>query len=259
MKKGTKEGRALGCVAALARPVLNVFLGRQWSGQEHLPKDRGFIVCPNHNTEIDPLVVGHYLYNSGHLPHFLAKASLFDIPVVGPILRASRQIPVERSSAGSKRSLLTAREVMDEGGAVVVYPEGTLTRDPELWPMRGRTGAARLALQTGAPVVPVAQWGANGLFPRYAKRIHPFPRKTAKVVAGPPVDLSEFQGQPITKTVLDAATAKIMASLTALLAELRGEAAPAERWDPAAHAQKATGRDFAGPGGTAPTSAKENQ
>src|SRR4051794_6325942 len=163
MKKGTKERLTLGSVAALARPVLNLFLRRQWSGQEHLPKDRGFIVCPNHNTEIDPLIVGHYVYNSGHLPHFLAKASLFDIPVVGPILHASRQIPVERAGARSNRSLLAAREVMDEGGAVIVYPEGTLTRDPELWPMRGRTGAARLALQTGAPVVPVAQWGANGL------------------------------------------------------------------------------------------------
>ncbi|MCG2622355.1 1-acyl-sn-glycerol-3-phosphate acyltransferase [Arthrobacter sp. I2-34] len=257
MKTATKERLSLGCVAALARPVLNAVLARQWSGQEYLPKDRGFIVAPNHNTEIDPLIVGHYVYNSGHLPHFLAKASLFRIPVVGRLLQASRQIPVERSNAGANRSLTAAREVMAEGGAVIVYPEGSLTRDPALWPMRGRTGAARLALQTGAPVVPVAQWGANELFPRYAKRIHLFPRKTAKVVAGPPVDLSEFAGQPITKTVLDAATEKIMEAVTALLADLRGEEPPAERWDPAAHAQKATGRDFTDPGEA--TATKENQ
>ncbi|MFD1212666.1 lysophospholipid acyltransferase family protein [Arthrobacter sp. GCM10027362] len=256
MKTTTKERLALGAVACLARPVLNAVLGRRWSGQEHLPKDTGFIVCPNHNTEIDPLVVGHYLYNSGHLPHFLAKASLFDIPVVGSLLHASRQIPVERSSAGANRSLLAARRVMDQGGAVILYPEGTLTRDPGLWPMRGRTGAARLALQTGAPVVPVAQWGANALFPRYAKRFHLFPRKTSHVVAGPPVDLSEFRGQPITKSVLEAATEKIMDSVTALLAGLRGEVPPAERWDPAAHRQKATGRDFAGRDG-APARAVE--
>ncbi|NKX55373.1 lysophospholipid acyltransferase family protein [Arthrobacter mobilis] len=245
MEKAQKERITLGVVAMVARPVLNAVLRRQWAGQEHLPKDRGFIVCPNHNTEIDPLVVGHYLYNSGHLPHFLAKASLFSIPVVGPILHWARQIPVERSSAGANRSLTAAREVMDAGGAVIVYPEGTLTRDPDLWPMRGRTGAARLALQTGAPVVPVAQWGANELFPRYAKRFHLFPRKTSKVLAGPPVDLSEFRGRPITKSVLEAATDKIMAAVTELLAGLRGEAAPAGRWDPAAHRQKATGRDFA--------------
>jgi 1-acyl-sn-glycerol-3-phosphate acyltransferase len=259
MKPATKERLTLGSLAALVRPVLNAVLSRQWSGQEHLPTDRGFIVCPNHNTEIDPLVVGHYLYSSGHLPHFLAKESLFRIPVVGPLLRAARQIPVERSSAGANRSLLAAREVMEQGGAVILYPEGTLTRDPGLWPMRGRTGAARLALQTGAPVVPVAQWGANGLFPRYAKRFHLFPRKTAKVLAGPPVDLAEFQGLPITKSVLEAATGKIMDSVTALLAELRGEIPPAERWDPAAHQQKATGRDYATGDGAKANAQEEGQ
>ncbi|WP_262105114.1 1-acyl-sn-glycerol-3-phosphate acyltransferase [Arthrobacter sp. Marseille-P9274] len=244
MKAGRKERATLGTVAVLVRPVLDLALGRKWSGGEHLPKDRGFIVCPNHNTEIDPLVVGHYVYNHGHLPHFLAKASLFKIPVVGPILGASRQIPVERSSAGANSSLETARSVMDEGGAVIIYPEGTLTRDPDLWPMRGRTGAARLALQTGAPVVPVAHWGANELLPRYAKKLHLFPRKTARVVAGPPVDLSEFEGLPVTKTVLDAATNKIMDAITVLLEGLRDEEAPAIRWDPAQRGQSATGRDF---------------
>jgi 1-acyl-sn-glycerol-3-phosphate acyltransferase len=137
-----------------------------------------------------------------------------------------------------------SREVLDEGGAVIIYPEGTLTRDPALWPMRGRTGAARLALQTGAPVIPVAHWGANELLPRYAKRPSLFPRKTAHVTAGPPVDLSEFSGLPITRTVLEAATNRIMDSITALLAEVRGEAAPAVRWDPSAHGQSAIGRDF---------------
>ncbi|NKX49089.1 1-acyl-sn-glycerol-3-phosphate acyltransferase [Arthrobacter deserti] len=259
MKKATREHLTLGAVAALVRPVLSALMGRQWSGQEHLPKDSGFIVCANHNTEIDPLVVGHYLYNSGHLPHFLAKASLFAVPVVGPILRAARQIPVERSSTGAHKSLVAAREVMDEGGAVIVYPEGTLTRDPGLWPMRGRTGAARLALQTGAPVVPVAQWGANALFPRYARRLHLLPRKTCRVAAGPPVDLSEFRGRPITKSVLEAATDKIMDSVTALLAELRGEEPPAERGDPAAQRQQSAGSDLPGRSGKAALSPEENQ
>ncbi|EMY32628.1 1-acyl-sn-glycerol-3-phosphate acyltransferase [Arthrobacter crystallopoietes BAB-32] len=246
MKAARKERATIGAVAALVRPVLNLVLGREWSGGGNLPKDQGFIVCPNHNTEIDPLVVGHYIYNHGHIPHFLAKASLFRIPVVGAVLQASRQIPVERSSAGANKSLEAAREVMADGGAVLIYPEGTLTRDPDLWPMRGRTGAARLALQTGAPVVPVAHWGANALFPRYARKLRLFPRKTARVIAGPPVDLSEFHGLPVTKTVLEAATDKIMDAITELLAELRNEEPPARRWDPAQRGQSATGRDFEG-------------
>jgi 1-acyl-sn-glycerol-3-phosphate acyltransferase len=244
MKPAMKERATIGTLAALVRPVLNLVLRRKWDGMENLPQGKGIIVCPNHNTEIDPLVVGHFVYNQGFFPHFLAKASLFKIPVVGAILSAAKQIPVERSSAGANRSLSVAREVMDQGGAVIIYPEGTLTRDPDLWPMRGRTGAARLALQTGAPVVPIAHWGANELFPRYAKKLHIFPRKTARVVAGPPVDLSEFIGQPLTKTVLEGATNKILDGVTELLAGLRGEQPPAERWDPAIRGQNATGRNF---------------
>ena len=87
-------------LAGVVRPVLNLVLRRNWTGTENFPRGRGIIVCPNHNTEIDPLVVGHYVYNQGILPHFLAKASLFKIPVVGQLLSGARQIPVERSSRG---------------------------------------------------------------------------------------------------------------------------------------------------------------
>jgi 1-acyl-sn-glycerol-3-phosphate acyltransferase len=124
----------------------------------------------------------------------------------------------------------------------VVYPEGTCTRDPDLWPMTGQTGAARLALATGTPVVPVASWGAHELLP-YRKGekgglasslkpgFHPLPRKTIKVIAGPPVDLSKYAGQPLTTATLRAATADIMQAITALVSELRGERAPAEVYD----------------------------
>jgi len=228
-------------LAAVVRPVMNGILGRKWFGTDNLPKGQGFIICPNHVTEIDPIVVGHYLYSNKVLPHFLAKASLFRLPVVGPILHRLQQIPVERSSAGANRSLETAREVLDQGGGIIIYPEGTLTRDPDLWPMKGRTGAARLALQTGAPVIPVAHWGAQDLFPRYAKSLHLFPRRTVRVLAGKPVDLSEFAGRPRDKATLPAATDRILDEVTALLAQLRGEQPPAQRWDPVAHHQTPQG------------------
>lgn len=238
-------------LATILRPLMNVLMSKHWKGAENLPRDTGFIVCPNHVTEIDPIVIGHFLYNNRVLPHFLAKASLFKVPVVGAALRASLQIPVERTTAGANRSLDVAREAIDGGGGIIIYPEGTLTRDPDMWPMKGRTGAARLALQTGAPVVPIAHWGAHEVFPRYAKRLHLFPRKTSRVLVGKPVDLSEFQGGPITRTTLEAATERIMNDLTALVAELRGGTPPAERWDPGAKNQKRTGRNFEFPSGEA--------
>ncbi|MDQ4502234.1 lysophospholipid acyltransferase family protein [Sinomonas sp. ASV322] len=226
--------------------MMNALLGKTWLGTDRLrslPGRGGFIACPNHCTEIDPLVVGHMLYNLRRPPHFLAKAGLFKPPVLGQFMRFTKQIPVDRRGTGAGQSLDVARDVLDEGGAILIYPEGTLTRDPGLWPMKGHTGAARLALKTGAPVVPIAHWGAQELFPRYAKRLYVWPRKHVRVLIGDPVDLSEFEGRPLDKATLVAATEKIMDAITALLAELRGEEPPAERWDPAEHQQSKHGRD----------------
>ncbi|PYI68833.1 1-acyl-sn-glycerol-3-phosphate acyltransferase [Arthrobacter livingstonensis] len=229
-------------LAGLARPAMNVALGKEWHGLEKLPRGEGFIVVPNHCTEIDPIVVGHMLYNQNIMPHFLAKDGLFRTPVLGAILRGANQIPVERSGIGAGKSLEGAEKVLAMGGAVVIYPEGTLTRDPDLWPMKGRTGAARLALSTGAKVVPVAHWGAQEVFPRYAKGFKIFPRKKAHVVVGDPIDLSAFNGHQGDKATLEAMTEVIMADITTLLEPLRGGKAPARRWDPTAHDQSTHGR-----------------
>ncbi len=241
MKESAKSHITFLIVAAIVRPAMNLLMNKKWEGLEKLPAG-GFIAAPNHCTEIDPLVVAHMLYNQNRMPHFLAKAGLFKVPVLGTVLRNTQQIPVERSSAGANRSLQLAKDVVDDGGAIIIYPEGTLTRDPELWPMRGRTGAARMALESGIPVVPMAHWGAHEVFPRYAKRFHIFPRKTSRLVVGEPVDLSAFAGRTLDKTTLTEATDLIMDAITALLADLRGEEPPAERWDPAAHNQATHGR-----------------
>ncbi|WP_427171221.1 lysophospholipid acyltransferase family protein [Arthrobacter sp. 92] len=243
MKETAKSHITFVIVAAIVRPVMNLLMNKKWEGLEKLPAG-GFIAVPNHCTEIDPLVVGHMLYNQKRMPHFLAKGSLFKVPVLGAVLRNTKQVPVERSTAGANRSLQIAKEVVDEGGAIIIYPEGTLTRDPQLWPMRGHTGAARMALESGIPVVPIAHWGAHEVFPRYAKRFHVFPRHTSRVLVGDPIDLSDFEGRPLDKATLGAATNVIMDAITALLATLRGEEPPAERWDPAAHNQTNHGRDI---------------
>jgi 1-acyl-sn-glycerol-3-phosphate acyltransferase len=242
VKESAKSHITFVIIAGIARPLLNLMMNKKWEGTEKLPAG-GFIAAPNHCTEIDPLVVGHMLYNQKRAPHFLAKAGLFKVPVLGSLLHAVKQIPVERSTAGANRSLQLAQEVVAEGGAIVIYPEGTLTRDPGLWPMKGHTGAARLALEGGIPVVPRAHWGAHEVFPRYAKRFHLFPRKTSRILIGDPVDLSRFEGRPLDKATLMEATEVIMAAVTGLLAELRGEQPPAQRWDPAAHKHTKHGRD----------------
>ncbi len=244
MSETRKSRLTFSFLANTLRPVMNLLMTKEWSGIEKLPQDTGFIVCPNHVTEIDPVVVGHFLYNQNVMPHFLAKASLFNVPIVGATLRAARQIPVERISAGASRPLNLAREIVDDGGGIIVYPEGTLTRDPDLWPMKGHTGAARLALQTGAPIVPIAHWGAQEVFPRYARRLHLWPRKKVRLVVGDPVDISDFRDRPMTGAVLEEVTERIMAALTVLVAELRQEQPPTERWDPRAKKQRLTGRDY---------------
>ena len=82
-----------------------------------------------------------------------------------------------------------------DGACVLFYPESTVTRDPEFWPMMAKTGVARLALATGAPVIPVAHWGAQNVLPYGSFKLRVIPRKTVKILAGPPVDLSEFAGR----------------------------------------------------------------
>jgi len=97
----------------------------------------------------------------------------------------------------------------------------------------GKTGAARLALTTGAPVIPIAHWGAQDILPYGSKKPRLWPRKTVRMAAGPPVDLSAYAGQRLSASTLRAATADIMADITALLATIRQETPPAEVWDPA--------------------------
>jgi 1-acyl-sn-glycerol-3-phosphate acyltransferase len=212
-------------------------------GTENVPESGAFVMAPNHYSEIDPLVVAVAVWQLGRAPRFLAKSSLFKVPIIGPALKATGQIPVERG--GMSRSavpLEAAHNLVREQRAVIVYPEGSLTRDPEMWPMRGKTGAVRLALEQDIPLIPVAHWGIQGLMPRYSRKLKLFPRAKVDILFGEPVDLSEFRGKPLDPTVLAAATDKVMQSVTVLLEQLRGEAAPAERWNPKSQGQTETGR-----------------
>jgi len=213
------------------RPLLTVFTRRAWRGWEHIPETGGVVVVTNHISHADPLTFAHFIYDSGRLPRFLAKAVLWEVPFVRWVVRGAGQIPVYRESGNAGNAFSAAVAAVRRGELVVIYPEATLTRDPQLWPMAGKTGAARVALETRAPVVPVAQWGPHELLPPYAKRPHLIPPRTMHVVAGPPVSLDDLRGRPIDGALLDEATERIMAAITALLAQVRSEPAPAVRFD----------------------------
>lgn len=220
--------------AVIAKPPLIVLFKRDWRGMEHIPADEGFITAVNHNSYLDPLSYAHFQYNTGRVPRFLAKAALFKPRFVGAILRGTGQIPVFRETTDAANAFRAAVSAIESGECVAFYPEGTLTRDPDMWPMVSKTGVARVALLTKAPVIPVAQWGANEAMPPYAKekKFRFFPRKTLRVLAGPPVDLDAFYGLEPTPETLRAVTETIMRSVTELLAELRGEPAPDGLFDP---------------------------
>jgi 1-acyl-sn-glycerol-3-phosphate acyltransferase len=218
-------------VVVILRPLLFSLLKRDWKKQDEIPREGGVIIAANHLSWSDPLALAHYVYKAGRFPVFLAKSALFKAKGLGIILRKTGQIPVYRDRADAGLALRDAEKGLHDGQCLIFYPEGTCTRDPNLWPMSGKTGAARLALTTGAPVVPVAHWGAQYLWPYGTKQFKPFPRKKMHVIAGPPVDLSKYEGAPLNAETLGAATADIMRAIADLLGELRAEAAPETLYD----------------------------
>jgi len=225
--------------AVIAKPPLIVLFKRDWRGMEHIPAEGGFLTAVNHNSYVDPLTYAHFQYNSGRVPRFLAKASLFRPFFVGTMLRGTGQIPVVRATTDAATAYRAAIDAVNKGECVAFYPEGTLTRDPDQWPMIGKTGIARVALITEAPVIPVAQWGANEFLPPYARRPSVLPRKTHHVLAGPPVDLTAWYGKEPTAEVLREVTAAIMGAVKDLLADVRGEPAPPGLFDPRKAARQA--------------------
>lgn len=233
-------------LAAAVVPLMGWLAKLDIRGGEKLPRDGAYVLAPNHHSEIDPLTVAVATWKLGRAPRFLAKESLFRVPVLGAALRAAKMVPVARGGRGND-ALKQAELLVANATGLIVYPEGTLTRDPHLWPMRGKSGAVRIAMAGGLPVIPVAHWGEQEIMPRYGRiRLFP-PRKRVTVLFGDPIDLSDLRpsGERDAKAerrAIDEATVRVMRAIADLLAEVRGEPAPEEIWDPAKHGQSETGR-----------------
>lgn len=238
-----QEKRSWAWVVAepIVRAALVATTKPQWVGGENIPAAGGCILVLNHVSHVDPLTAAHLVYDHGRLPHYLAKSGLFKNKAFGRFLLAAGQIPVERLSKNAAGAFDAAVEAVREGKCVVVYPEGTITRDPDGWPMTGKSGAARIALETGCPVIPVGQWGAQELLAPYAKKPDLYPRKVVQMRVGEPVDLSDLVEKPRTAQVISEATDRIMDAITVLVAQVRGETAPRERFDMKKAGVKQTG------------------
>lgn len=250
-----KRGWAFTFAASVLKPVLVPGTARTWIDGLKIPATGGCLVVLNHISHVDPLLSAHFVYDHGRLPRYLAKSDLFTNKALATLLLAMGQIPVERLTSHAAGAYDAAVDAVRRGECIVVYPEGTLTRDPDLWPMRGKTGAARIALATGCPVIPVGQWGAQELLAPYARKPDLWPRKRIVMKAGDPVDLSDLLAVPATPETIAAATDRIMVAITDQVALIRGEQPPAERFDPRQHGMKETG-NFHADADARPTSHK---
>ena len=212
---------------------LTHLLGRpRFEGLEHLAIPGPVLAVSNHISQLDPVYTAVYLRKSGRIPHIMAKASLFKIPVLGRVFTGTGMIPVERGGGKGQVGLDAAIAALAAGQLVLIYPDGTVTRDPDQWPMKPRPGVAALALSGDIPVVPVVHWGTERVFVPYTKNgLHVLPRKDIRVVAGPPVDLSEYRGRPVDSRLVRDVSIVIQTAVRDLLGQVRGETPPVEFYD----------------------------
>lgn len=217
-------GFAFRFAAFILHPLMVLITKRDWQGEANLDTDSGLVVAANHISWFDPIVISHILWDNDRPPRFLAKEALFRAPVVGWIMRNAGQIPVYRGTRDAAASVQAAVDAARHGECVLVYPEGTITKDPDLWPMAAKSGAARIALSAQVPVVPMAHFGAHQVMGPYRKEFKIFPRKTMHIRVGPPVDLTDlYRDGEVDAETLALATERIMAAVTELLHQIRKE------------------------------------
>ncbi len=225
---GPRRGEKLGPTWALVMAVLylpfSLLIRTRYRHLDLLPQHGPAIVVVNHVSHADPFLVAKMIIDGARRPRFLAKDTIFDVFAVGAAMRGMGHIPVKRATVDAHQSFASALEALAAGGMIVLHPEGTVTRDPDGWPMQGKTGAARLALLAPeVPVIPVAQWGVQARIDLYRRYIRLFPRPRHELSVGEPIDLSAFHGDGAPSgATLRAASDVIVKRLRHDVAELRG-------------------------------------
>jgi 1-acyl-sn-glycerol-3-phosphate acyltransferase len=213
------------CVMVLY-PLDGLLFKIRWYHLDRMPEHGGVLVAVNHISQADTATMARMIWQTGRIPRFLIKSGVFRWPIVGRVMAGAGQLPVYRGSDQAADSLREAKQALDRGECVIIYPEGTITRDPDYWPMQGKTGVARLALACpDLPVLPIGQWGAQRTLGR-GGRFRPFPRKPHQAAIGQPLDLSSYRGQEPTADLLRKLTDEIMAAITTEVEQLRGQQRP---------------------------------
>ncbi len=216
----------------LLRPLLHPLLlpvRIDVDGIEQLPREGPCIVASNHRSYLDGLVLGALGSRRGRRLRFLGKREVFEAPVVGHVARAAGQIPVDRGS-GSLRPVREALDALERGEAVAILPQGTIPRGEAFFEprLRGRVGVARLAIASGAPVIPVALWGTERIWPRAARVPDPAAlRGTVYARVGEPLYLKVPSGSEEDLPALEASTQAVMDRISELLPDgVRDHGAP---------------------------------
>jgi 1-acyl-sn-glycerol-3-phosphate acyltransferase len=200
-------------------PPIWLWFDWHFEGLEHVPKEGATLVACNHISYFDPLAHGYFLEKAGRRPRYLAKSELYKNPFLRRLLEGAKQIPVHRGT-GDRAPLEASLGALQRGEVVVVYPEATVTTNPDFTPMQGKTGIARMTLGTGVPVLPLAVWGTAPVWQRGGKRNLKYGRPVW-VKAGPPLDFSEHEDDREDPEVLRKVTDAVMAELTVLVDDLR--------------------------------------
>jgi 1-acyl-sn-glycerol-3-phosphate acyltransferase len=222
-----RGGFWVGLAAVMFYPLTWLISRWRIEGLDKVPATGPALLVSNHISYLDPAYTAVFVHRARRVPRFLAKNTLWGVPVFGSMLQGSGQIPVYRDSMDAQRSLRAGTEALNDDKVVVIYPEGTITRDPEGWPMHSRTGVARLALGSDVPVFPMVHWGTREIYDRYGKKFSPLPRKEVTMRCGDPIDMSAYRGREIDAALLREVTDHLMAAVRELLAEVRDEPAPA--------------------------------
>ncbi|MBV7363975.1 1-acyl-sn-glycerol-3-phosphate acyltransferase [Actinomycetaceae bacterium TAE3-ERU4] len=227
MKKFTKTYKAIAKVASFG---VSRIIKLQVSGLENLPSKGGFVIAANHYSEFDAMVSMKSLVDAGVPVRVLVKSELFKVPVLRWLMKKTGQVPVYRKTKRAADALRAAQTALESGEAVMIYPEGTLTREPNYWPMKPKKGVGYLAL-SGYPVIPMAQWGGLEVMGRYEGRIHLGRRKQTYATFGKAIDFSDLLEYEDKHLAASLAAERIMQEITRMLAEIRQEEPPVELYD----------------------------
>ncbi len=208
------------CVLILY-PLDSILFKIRWHHLDRMPEHGGVLVAVNHISQADTATTARLIWQTGRIPRFLIKSTVFGWPIVGRAMSGAGQLPVYRATEQAADSLRDATKALQRGECVVIYPEGTITADPDYLPMLAKTGVARLVLANpGTPVIPIGQWGAHRTLGR-GGRFRPFPRKLHQASLGEPLELSRYHEQQPSAEILRELTDEIMAAVTEQVLTLR--------------------------------------